>query len=164
MGDLFAEDVCCGAFHLSLPQRAWLRQLNIENRGVHLSVSGGAQVWVLGMKTEQAGGEQIKVDGPGSAVEVLGGFFMPFDGMVDNVDPAAISVSGGARASFGFAESSYAPVGVGAYPVLVEEELGGEVRRFKASNAPKRGGGYGTLLPLFSAGQQQAASLNLHQD
>lgn len=162
LGDLFAEDVCCGAFHLRLSQRAWLRQLNIENRGVHLSVSGGAQAWVLGMKTEQAGGEQIHVDGPGSEVEVLGGFFMPFDGMVGDADPAAVSVSGGARASFGFAESSYTPVGVGAYPVLVEEELGGgEVRRFTASNAPKRGGGYGTVMPLFSAGRQQAASLNL---
>jgi hypothetical protein len=154
LGDLFAEDVCCGAFNLSQPQRAWLRQLNIEARAVHLAVSGGARVWVLGMKTEQAGGEQIAVDGPGSAAEVLGGFFMPFAGMVDNAEPAAVAVTGGGRASFGFAESSYAPIGTGAYTVLVKEEMGGEVRRFNASSAPRRGGGYGTVLPLFSAGQR----------
>ena len=77
---------------------------------------------------------------------------MHFAGMVDIADPAVIEVMGGGRASFGFAESSFAPVGKGAYLVLVEEERGGEVRRFNASNAPKRGGGYGTVLPLFSAG------------
>jgi hypothetical protein len=153
LGDLFAEDVCCGAFNLSLPQRAWLRQLNIEQQTVHLSVSGGARVWVLGMKTEQAGGEQISVDGTNSAVEVLGAFFMPFKGMQNSSEPAAISVTRGARASFSFAESSFQPAGKGGYRVLVKEESsGGTVRRFNASNAPKRGGGYGTVLPLFSAG------------
>ena len=151
LGDLFAEDICCGAINLSLPQRAWLRQLNIEERAVHLSVSGGAQAWVLGMKTEQAGGEQIAVDGEDSAVELLGAFFMPFSGMTNSAEPAAVSVTGGARASFGFAEGSYTPIGKGSYPVLVVEERDGEVRRYNASSAPKRGGGYGTVVPLFSA-------------
>lgn len=69
-GELFFEDVV--THHLKLRgQKAWARQLNIENEGTHL-VNDAGDVWILGYKTER-GGTLLDTRGGGRS-EVLGGF------------------------------------------------------------------------------------------
>ncbi len=52
-GELFFEDFVTHNLQLR-GQRVWARQLNIENQGTHL-LNEGADLWVLGYKTERGG-------------------------------------------------------------------------------------------------------------
>ncbi|WP_165247299.1 glycosyl hydrolase family 28-related protein [Paludisphaera soli] len=70
-GDLFLEDVATGDLRLAPGQRAWARQLNIENQGTHLTNPGGA-LWVLGYKTERGG--CLARTSNGGATEIFGNF------------------------------------------------------------------------------------------
>lgn len=69
-GEVFLEDVVGDDFRFR-KQRVWARQLNIENKGTHLTNDGG-DVWVLGYKTER-GGTLVHTLG-GGRTEILGGF------------------------------------------------------------------------------------------
>jgi Pectate lyase superfamily protein len=68
--EIYLEDVVTHALQLR-GQRVWARQLNIENEGLHLE-NQGAQLWILGYKTERGGTLLSTRDGGRS--EVLGGF------------------------------------------------------------------------------------------
>ena len=69
-GEVFLEDVVGDDFRFR-KQRVWARQLNIENKGTHLTNDGGT-VWVLGYKTERGGTLVHTLSGGRS--EILGGF------------------------------------------------------------------------------------------
>ena len=69
-GEIFFEDVVTHGLKLR-QQKAWARQLNIENEGTHLTNDGG-DLWMLGYKTER-GGTLLDTRGGGRS-EVLGGF------------------------------------------------------------------------------------------
>ncbi len=78
-GDVWVENVASGGAggHSMLAgwvfskQRVWARQINPEGYHPHFRVENGAQVWILGFKTEQRG-PMFEVVG-GSRLEVLGG-------------------------------------------------------------------------------------------
>lgn len=69
--DAFFEDVTTDDLRVGKGQKAWARQLNIENEGTHLTNDGGL-VWVLGYKTER-GGTLLHTKNGGSS-EVFGNF------------------------------------------------------------------------------------------
>ncbi len=69
-GELFFEDFVTHRLKLG-KQKAWGRQLNIENEGTHLT-NENADLWVLGYKTER-GGTLLDTKG-GGRNEILGGF------------------------------------------------------------------------------------------
>ena len=69
--DAFFEDVTTNALAVVKGQRAWARQLNIENEGTHLTNDGG-DLWVLGYKTER-GGTLLHTTAGGTS-EVFGNF------------------------------------------------------------------------------------------
>ena len=69
-GELFLEDFVTHNLRLK-GQRAWARQLNVENEGTHV-VNDGGDLWVLGYKTER-GGTLLETRGGGRS-EILGGF------------------------------------------------------------------------------------------
>jgi hypothetical protein len=69
-GELFFEDFV--THHLQFKnQRAWGRQLNVENEGTHILNDSG-HLWVVGYKTER-GGTLLETRGNGHS-EILGGF------------------------------------------------------------------------------------------
>jgi len=69
-GDLFIEDVCVGQFVIN-KSNVWMRQYNPESKERKILNDGGT-LWVLGLKTEQAGTICETVDG--GRTEILGGF------------------------------------------------------------------------------------------
>ena len=69
-GELFFEDFVTHNLALT-NQRAWARQLNVENEGTHV-INDGGDLWVLGYKTER-GGTLLETRSGGRS-EILGGF------------------------------------------------------------------------------------------
>jgi hypothetical protein len=68
-GELYLENFV-GDWTFGKGQRVWARQLNTETEGTHL-VNAGAELWILGLKTERGG---ILIDTTqGGKTEVLGG-------------------------------------------------------------------------------------------
>lgn len=76
-GDVVFEDVVLNPQVFTAPKRVWARQLNIETIGGRTAKidNRGAQVWVLGFKTE--GGGPIFTTSAGGSTELLGGFMLP---------------------------------------------------------------------------------------
>lgn len=83
-GDLFIEDAG-GKFRFGPHQRVWARQLNPETKGVPEIINNGAQLWILGMKTEYL---STKIENRSSArTEVLGGLMYPVHPVLDETLP-----------------------------------------------------------------------------
>jgi hypothetical protein len=101
-GDFFLDDVCTGELLLNQPgQPVWIRQLNTESRGTNV-VSRGAQLWILGHKTERGG---IKINAMGGSVELLGAFAYcttkaPKETFIRAVD-AEVTIAGFTQVAFG---------------------------------------------------------------
>jgi len=101
-GDLFLTDVCSDTVRCTRAgQRVFMRQINVESPEVNI-VSSGAELWILGIKTERGG---IKIDARGGRVEVLGGFAYcttkaSKDTFVKAID-AAVCVAGLSQVAFG---------------------------------------------------------------
>jgi len=69
-GDLFFEDVCLGQIELK-GGNVWMRQFNPEAKQRKILNEGGT-LWIMGLKTEQAGTVVETTDG--GMTEILGGF------------------------------------------------------------------------------------------
>ncbi len=101
-GRLFLEDVCCGALALGDEQEVWARQLNLENPASPMIENAGAQLWVLGIKTERP--FTIIESTKGAATELLGGLLYPVQPVPADT-PAFIN--DGAATSLVYAVSAY---------------------------------------------------------
>ncbi len=101
-GRLFLEDFCCGALEFGAEQPVWARQLDVEKPLSPMVLNAGAQLWILGLKTEGPF-TIITATGDGST-ELLGGLLYPVDTVP--TDTAAFFVDG-ATASFVYAVSAY---------------------------------------------------------
>jgi hypothetical protein len=73
-GPVFFEDVSA-EFRFLHPQKAWGRQLNPETRDIPEIVNEGADLWILGLKTEYT--STNIVNRKGAATEILGGLIYP---------------------------------------------------------------------------------------
>jgi hypothetical protein len=101
-GRLFLEDVCCGALALGDEQEVWARQLNLENPASPMVENAGAQLWVLGIKTEAP--FTIIESTRGGATELVGGLLYPVEAVP--ADTPAF-VNNGATTSLVYAVSAY---------------------------------------------------------
>jgi hypothetical protein len=145
-GRVFIEDVAGGPWFFHGPQRIWARQLNMESPG-EKAVVDGAQLWVMGVKTERPGTVIRAVNG--AALEVLGGLLYPATGNSETM-PAeqAAFVIDNARASLTYAVEAFGPAK--NYAIQVTESKGGkEAPPVTACTAR----GYGCFLSLYDVAQ-----------
>jgi Pectate lyase superfamily protein len=120
-GNLFLEDVELGSptggpVVFQAGQQVWARQFNVENSGPKISNHGGS-LWVLGIKTEQAG--TVIDTRTGGQTEVLGGLLYPATA-VPPTDAAFRSTN--AQVSYMYTEAVHCP-GCG-YSIQVIETRG----------------------------------------
>jgi len=142
-GDLFLEDVVSNpsGFFEFHGGNVWARQFNIENSGTHV-INDGANLWILGMKTERDG---ILIETKnGGKTELLGYFcyttLSPADIMFVNNESFFSAIG---------SETCYYQKG---YTNLLKEIKGG-VTKYMLSTELPRGIGSGHASPfLFSGG------------
>jgi len=141
-GRVFIEDVVGGPWFFHAPQKIWARQLDMESLGDKASdkaVVDGAQLWLMGVKTERPG-TVIRAEN-GATLEVLGGLLYPIETM-----PAgqAAFVIDNARASLTYAVEAFGPDK--NYAIQVKESKSGkEAARVTACTSR----GYGCFLSLY---------------
>lgn len=142
-GDFFIDDVCGGPWVFSNPdQNIWARQINPENSETPKITNNGADLWILGLKTEKA---NICVDMKnGGRTEILGAHIYAQGGekttpmmRIDN-----------SKASFACVRETNWSTDK-QYTDYVEEIRGSESRILKKSDAPKGGAGTGRVIPLY---------------
>ncbi len=77
-GDLFVDDMCGDPWRFDYPQRVWCRQLNCENGKQTKIFNRAADLWILGLKTEN-GTTNLHNTGPQARSEALGGNIYPMN-------------------------------------------------------------------------------------
>lgn len=132
-GPLFLEDVSTFNLRLKPGQRVWARQLNVENEGTHLT-NDGADLWVLGYKTER-GGTLLHTKGGGRS-EIFGNF--SYTTTAGKLAPMFVTEDASAFAFFHEVCYSGDP-----FAVLVREIRGGVVRQVDR--------GEGSIAPYLGA-------------
>lgn len=138
-GSLFVEDVAGAGYHFVPGQRVWARQFNSEGPSNPQVVNDGADLWVLGHKTE---GTLVAFrTQQGGNTEVYGSLLYTFG---DSGKPAFSSED--SSMSLSFAGMTYLGPG-GFYSVLIEETRGGETRLLHKGKVTARGGG--VSVPLY---------------
>jgi hypothetical protein len=140
-GDLYLEDVCNNPspfeFHGG---NVWARQFNVENAGTHV-INDGANLWILGMKTERDG---VLIETKNGGKTELLGFFCyttitPADTMFVNNESSFSAIG---------SETCWANKG---YNYFLKETRGGVTKALKASQLPF-GNGNGHALPFLVSG------------
>jgi hypothetical protein len=147
-GTLFVEDVAGGPWQIAFPQTVFARQLDPENSVTKITNNGGT-LWILGLKTENAG-MNIETDNGGST-ELLGGLVYPLSNIPVNQSTFVINNS---QASFIYAVSSYqTPSSTGPdgdFKMQVTETQSGVTKFLQSTSLPERG--YGIMMPLYTWG------------
>jgi len=114
-GDLFV-DCWGGSGTFKVPQKVWVRALNMEAHGPAKMVNQAGTLWVLGLKTE---GDATNIHNlPGGTLEVLGGLIYPAGGDLKRV-PGFINEGG---------TVSIITTANWANKIEVKETVGGETR------------------------------------
>ena len=137
-GFLFMENVCCPKLRLEGSQNVWIRQFNTEGGGVRV-INNGANLWILGIKTEGAN-TVISTKGGGRS-EVVGGLLYPVRSVPKDL-PAFINED--SYHSLIYAVSAYSRDR--NYEVHVEETRHGVTNRLRRSDLHSRG--FGSLMPF----------------
>lgn len=120
-GSLYLEDVGMPPFTIQKGQSVWARQLNSEFNGTKITNLGGS-LWILGLKTEQAG--TVIDTQNGGRTELLGGLIYPA-AAVPSTDVAFRSTD--SSVTYMYAESVYCK-GCG-YSVQVQETRSGVTKQ-----------------------------------
>ena len=151
-GDVWFDDICQGGLRFVPGQHVWARQLNPEYGDKPHVLNRGADLWVLGMKTE--GYSTIIATSAKGRTELLGGMLYANQGR--EAQPAFINEAGTA---FSASVSEWILRSCNFFEVVVESREGQPFRVLRSEVVPKRGdptakqlGGYGTsmMIPLFS--------------
>ena len=123
-GDVFFEDYVSEEVDLAPGQRAWGRQLNLEdarNLPGPLITNDGADLWILGYKTEGAKVGIRTVNG--GTTEMHGGNFIPLQG-APTTDIPLFEIEDAAFVGTGY-QAFY------TWPIHVRETRGGVTREFR---------------------------------
>jgi len=138
-GPLFLTDVeGGGGWHFTAGQQVWARQLNAEQPDTKIR-NDGAELWILGLKTEAPGTVIESTDGV--RTELLGGLLYPV-GVVTDGTPAFSSSD--AVQSLTFATSAYEQDR--NYEVLIEATRAGIRKRVTRDDVLDRG--FGSMITL----------------
>jgi Pectate lyase superfamily protein len=116
-GNLFLEDIGIDSFNVQKGQQVFARQLDNEVSATKISNLGGL-LWILGLKTEQAG--TVISTASGGQTELLGGLIYP---AIAVPSTQAAFVSTDAQTSYVYKESVYC-AGCG-YSTQVQETRSG---------------------------------------
>ena len=123
-GDLFLEDVAIEPLKIVAGQNVWARQLNNEYDGTKI-VNNGANLWILGLKTER-GGTVIDTRA-GGRTELLGSLLYP-SRAIDQTLPAFSSTD--SQVSYIFSANTYCAQC--NYAQWIEERRAADTRRLPA--------------------------------
>lgn len=138
-GDLFIEDLTTHTpFVFDQPQNIWARQFNTEVDRDPMIWNSAANLWILGIKTEQP---RTVLRATGGQTEILGGCIYPTETATVptfEIVNAAVSLS-------------LVATGNAGYSVAVRETQDGITRDLLRSALPGRGTA-GYLLPLYVSG------------
>ncbi|MCO6491199.1 MAG: discoidin domain-containing protein [Phaeodactylibacter sp.] len=131
-------------------QTVWARQLDSEQRNVHVETNGG-QLWILGYKTEQTG--PVLYARNNAKLEVLGGLILPSE-PIANLEPAIIVENSEASVCIveHVGQSNFNREEGGYYKRVISETRGNETRHINRGETPLRfeSEGYNVfVLPLF---------------
>lgn len=143
-GKLYLEDVTMRCW-FAKGQHVWARQLDSETQQFTdqpLIRNDGADLWVLGMKTE--GPCTIIETLSGGRTELLGGIFDPVR-PVPADRPAFINDQSSVTLSYDL----FTYGGASRYEVHVLDTQGGQTRRLMRADIPKRGDSFGSYVPLY---------------
>lgn len=148
-GPVFFEDVTMGPVQFVPGQKVWARQFNTEGPVVKI-VNNGADVWILGIKTEKR--NTVIDTRNGGRTELLGGLIYPLAGFTKEEDsiPAFMVDNGAFSAMCGY--SAYAANGM--YTIFVQERQGSETRNLLTSSLD------GHALALYSSAFGSGAGLS----
>ncbi len=137
-GDCFLEDYC-GRLEMK-GQNVWARQWNNEAKSQPKFLNDGGTVWILGLKTEQAGTliETVR----GGRTEVLGGFC--YAQGAPKTTPMFILTNAAGSFTIGEITFNNRP-----FKTIVRETRGGETRELIRREPGTYVRGPGTMLPLF---------------
>ncbi len=153
-GDLFVEDFCGGPLRFN-GGNIWARQLNFEPTGVHLG-NDGANVWVLGYKTERPG-ELVECKN-GGRTEILGLF--AYATSREKIEPM-FSVDSGSALSVTYGESCFN--GKPFWTVLKETREGETRYLYKNQLNARSGGSMAALLTAYPPSSSSAQTTPLPQ-
>jgi len=144
-GDVFLEDVVSNPFSnwKFNKQNIWARQLNVENKGTHITNNGG-NLWILGLKTER-GGTLIHTKA-GGKTELLGGFAYTTTGSTDGKQNDPMFINDESSISITLGEINYG--GGPNYTTYFRETRNGVTRTLSNSNLPSYIGG-GKQISLY---------------
>ncbi len=154
-GDVYFEDCCQSGIELVKGQHVWMRQFNPEYGDKPKIINSGADLWILGIKTE--GYSTMIVTRDGGRTEIIGGMAYANQGH----DAEALFIN--------FAPSSFT-ASLGEWVLrsqrfedILVEQKGDQVKTLRYDQAPTRGdkpngkplGGYGTSfnVPLMVGAQ-----------
>jgi hypothetical protein len=143
-GRLYLEDVTMRCW-FAKGQRVWARQLNSETQrftNQPLDRNDGADLWILGMKTE--GPCTIIETGNGGRTELLGGIFDPVQKVAAET-PAFINDNSMVALSYVL----FTHGATSRYELHVADTQGGQSRRLMRTDIPKRGDSFGSFVPLY---------------
>jgi hypothetical protein len=150
-GDVYFDDCCQGGLEFVKGQHVYMRQFNPEYGDKPKLINSGADLWILGIKTE--GYSTMIVTRDGGRTEIIGGMAYANQGH----DPEALFIN--------FAPSSFS-CSIGEWVLrsqrfedLLVEQRGDRVKALRYDQVPPRGqepngkplGGYGTsfMVPLM---------------
>ena len=138
-GRLFIEDVTGAPWEFNR-QTVWARQLNPEGNRTKI-VNNGSTVWILGLKTEDAGTAVETL--AGGKTEILGGLLYPGSPKIPEEQPAFINDD--SQLSVVIVESHYG--NGGRYKILVKEVKNGMIKTLPDTDLPQRGSA--SIIPLY---------------
>jgi hypothetical protein len=144
-GPVFVEDVSAGPWHILTPQSLFARQINPENSETKI-VNDGGHLWILGLKTEQAG-TNIETRNGGYS-ELLGGLLYPAHDVPSDQSAFVVNNS---TVSMVYAVTNYSVPRLAPYAdfqTQVLDEHDGLIRSLSTTSLPSRG--YGIVMPLYT--------------
>ncbi|MGJ3242496.1 MAG: glycosyl hydrolase family 28-related protein [Opitutales bacterium] len=148
-GDVFIDDTTFTVELLNPNQSTWIRSLNAENTSRTNVINHGADLWLLGLKTERGSTKVGTYNGGRS--EVLGMFLHETGNGSGTWDPAADPVFEIDESQAFFAGMASTNTSGNPFNRMVREVRDGSVSELGRSALPPRtSGGQGIVLPAFS--------------
>ncbi|MBV6644502.1 MAG: fibronectin type III domain-containing protein [Cyclobacteriaceae bacterium] len=148
-GDVFIEDVVDSDIVVEQGNHVWARQLDMESSTNTKVVNRGADVWVLGLKTEQDA--NICETTQNGRTEIIGGLI--FANGRDIPEKIMFDIEEGSQVSFSIGEFVLREQPFNT----VRETRDGFTRFLTADDTPGRGGG--ALVTLYTGYRAEATSL-----
>jgi hypothetical protein len=131
-GDIFVNDGVIRALRFTYPgAKVWARQLNTERTDSVNILNAGADLWILGLKTEH---NRIKLLSAAGRTELLG--FLCYSLKREKNTPL-LKITGGEASFAGVLERNFSQA---PYPILVEENRHGKTLQWLRTQSDPPGG------------------------